>query len=57
MALIMRSSAPLQVMPLMTCARRVAVGYITRFARFIRNRRTLDYLLSPLREAYSTNAR
>ncbi|CAJ1008465.1 hypothetical protein Q4I28_003778 [Leishmania naiffi] len=57
MALFMRTSAPLHVMPLMTCVRRIAMGFILKFAKFIRTRSTLDIFLAPLKDAYHTDSR
>ncbi|KAG5505386.1 hypothetical protein GH5_03405 [Leishmania sp. Ghana 2012 LV757] len=57
MALLMRTSAPLHVMPLMACVRRIAMGFILKFAKFIRTKSTLDIVLAPLRDAYHTDSR
>lgn len=57
MALLMRTSAPLHVMPLMTCVRRIAMGFILKFAKFVRMKSTLDILLAPLKDAYHTDSR
>ncbi|TPP54135.1 hypothetical protein CGC20_16735 [Leishmania donovani] len=57
MALLMRTSAPLHVMPLMTCVRRIAMGFVLKFAKFIRTKSTLDILLAPLKDAYHTDSR
>ncbi|KAG5504904.1 hypothetical protein JKF63_04350 [Porcisia hertigi] len=57
MALIMRTSAPLHVMPLMTCVRRIAMGFILKFAKFIRTKGTLDIVLAPLKDAFHTDSR
>ncbi|KAG5479026.1 hypothetical protein LSCM1_02868 [Leishmania martiniquensis] len=57
MVLLMRTSAPLHVMPLMTSVRRIAMGFILKFAKFIRTKSTLDILLAPLRDAYHTDSR
>ncbi|KPA85605.1 hypothetical protein ABB37_00014 [Leptomonas pyrrhocoris] len=57
MALVMRVSAPLHVMPLMSCIRRIATGFVLKFAKFIRARSSLDILLAPLRDAYHTDSR
>ncbi|KPI87585.1 hypothetical protein ABL78_3336 [Leptomonas seymouri] len=57
MAILMRLSAPLHVMPLMSCVRRIATGFVLKFAKFIRTRSSLDILLAPLRDAYHTDSR
>ncbi|AAZ12281.1 hypothetical protein, conserved [Trypanosoma brucei brucei TREU927] len=57
MALVMRPSSALHVLPLMVCVRRIATGYLLRFARYVRERPTLDLVLAPLREAYHTDDR
>ncbi|PWU86641.1 hypothetical protein TcG_06420 [Trypanosoma cruzi] len=57
MALTMRSTAPIHVIPLMTCIRRIATGYLLKFARHVRERLTLDLILAPLREAFHTDDR
>lgn len=57
MALLMRVSSPLHVMPLMTSVRRIATGFILKFARFIKTKSSLDILLAPLRDAYHTDSR
>ncbi|KAK7196520.1 hypothetical protein NESM_000589700 [Novymonas esmeraldas] len=57
MALLMRTSAPLHVMPIMTCVRRIAMGFILKFAKFIRSKSTLDILLAPLKDAFRTDSR
>ncbi|ORC87872.1 uncharacterized protein TM35_000191160 [Trypanosoma theileri] len=57
MALAMRPSTPIHVMPLMTCIRRIATGFMLKFARYIKERVTLNLLLAPLREAYHTDDR
>lgn len=57
MALVMRPSSPLHVMPLMTCIRRIATGLLYKFARYIKDRKTLDLVLAPLVEAFHTDDR
>ncbi|RNF08435.1 hypothetical protein TraAM80_02735 [Trypanosoma rangeli] len=57
MALVMRSTAPIHVIPLLTCIRRIATGYLLKFARYVRERVTLDLVLAPLREAFHTDDR
>jgi hypothetical protein len=57
MAILMRVSAPLHVMPLMSCIRRIATGFVLKFAKFVRARSSLDILLAPLRDAYHTDSR
>jgi len=57
MALVMRPTAPLHVLPLMTAIRRIATGYLFRFARHIKNKSSLDFVLAPLVEGYETNER
>ncbi|KAG8347503.1 hypothetical protein ERJ75_000241400 [Trypanosoma vivax] len=57
MALVIRPASPIHVMPLMACVRRIATGYMLKFARYVRSRATLDLILAPLREAYHTDDR
>ncbi|RNF15688.1 uncharacterized protein Tco025E_05443 [Trypanosoma conorhini] len=57
MSLVMRSTAPIHVMPLLACIRRIATGYLLKFARYVRERVTLDLVLAPLREAFHTDDR
>lgn len=57
MALILRPTAPLHVMPLMTCIRRIATRFLGKMARFIVKRETLDIVLAPIVDAYNTNDR
>lgn len=57
MALVMRASLPIQVAPIMTCVRRIAIGCMLKFSRFIRTKSALDIILAPLREAYRTDMR
>lgn len=57
MSLIMRNSAPMHVMPLMTCVRRIVTGFVLKYAPYIRDKFTLETLLIPLQNAYNTNSR
>lgn len=57
MSLCMRPNAPLHVMPLMVAIRRIAIGYLTRFARFIDTPESLEMVLGPLIEAFKTEER
>lgn len=57
MSLVLRPTAPLHILPIMSSIRRIATGYLYRFARFIRDRRSLDLVLAPLVDGYNTNDR
>lgn len=57
MTVLLRSSLPVQVEPIFTCARRMAIGFMQKFARYIKSNRSMDILLAPLRDAYNTNNR
>lgn len=57
MALVMRNSLPVQVLPIMSCVKRIAVGTMLKCAKSIRGSRVFDIILSPLREAYHTDSR
>ena len=57
MALVLRPTAPMHVMPLMTCIRRIATRFLSKCARYISKHETLDIVLAPIVEAFNTNDR
>lgn len=57
MSLVMRNSAPVQVLPIMSCVKRIAIGFMLKFTKNIQGSRVFDIILSPLREAFDTDSR
>ncbi|CAD2218336.1 hypothetical protein AGDE_14864 [Angomonas deanei] len=57
MTIILRKTSPLHVLPLQSCIRRIAIGYMQKFAKFIRSEETVTILLAPLKEAFNTDSR
>jgi hypothetical protein len=56
MALSVRDATPMQVLPLALYIRRLALDLMVYYARFIKDRATLDMVLSPLIDAFNTDA-
>lgn len=57
MSLVMRNSSPTQILPILSCIKRISIGIMLKYAKSIQGNRTFDILLSPLREAFHTDNR